>query len=68
MFGLFKENRKSGSWFSWDGMGSCFCNDSCCTLQDSSYFDKEPERDCFQDWLDLKWAEGDPDFDPMKPL
>lgn len=68
MFGFFKENRKSGSWFSWDGMGSCFSNDSCNTLQDCRCFDKEPERDHFQDWLDLKWAEGDPDFDPMRPL
>ena len=68
MFGFFKENRKSSSWFSRDGMGCCFSNDSCNTLQDGGYFDKEPERDHFQDWLDLKWAEGDPDFDPMRPL
>ena len=67
MFGFFKENKNSG-WFSWNGMGSSSFNDSCNTLRDSSCFDKELVRDHFQDWLDLKWAEGDPDFDPMRPL
>lgn len=68
MFGFFNENKNRSSWFSWSGMDRCFSNDSCNSLQDHSYFDKEPERDHFQDWLDLKWAEGDPEFDPMRPL
>ena len=68
MFGLFEENRKSSSWFSWNSMGRCFSNESRDSALDWSCFDKEPERDHFRDWLDLKWAEGDPDFDPMKPL
>ena len=68
MFGCFNKNRKSGSWFSWNGMDSCFSNESPNPIQDRGYFDKEPERDRFRDWLDLKWAEGDPDFDPMRPL
>ena len=67
MFGFFKENRNS-SWFSWDVMGSCFSNDSRNILQDCSCYEKEPERDHFQDRLDLKWAYGDPDFDPLMPL
>ena len=68
MFGFFKENRNRGSWFSWDCMDSCFSNEHCHTAQDYGYFAKEPDRDHFQDWLDLKWAEGETDFDPMKPL
>lgn len=68
MFGFFKENRESSGWFSWDGIGSSFSIEPCNTAQDFSCFEKEPERDYFQDWLDLKWAEGDTDFDPLRPL
>ena len=62
------KKKKTCSWFSWDSMDSCFSNESQKSAQDCSCFDKEPERDHFRDWLDLKWAEGDPAFDPMKLL
>ncbi len=72
MLGLFGENKKNNSWFSWDGMDK-----GCGRPFDWPSYDgdsgefipaKEPERDYFSDWLDLKWAYGDPDFDPLKPL
>ena len=72
MLGFFRENKKNNSWFSWDGMDK-----GCSRLFEWPSYDggfdeyipmKAPERDYFSDWLDLKWAYGDPDFDPLKPL
>ena len=72
MFGFFGKNKKNSSWFSWNGM-----NKGCSRPferpsynRDSGDFipAKEPEIDHFQDWLDLNWAYGDHDFDPLKPL
>ena len=68
MFGLFGENKKNNSWFSWNGMDKQPGWGSYDGSQDTDYFEKEPERDHFQDWIDLSWAYGEPDFDPLKPL
>ena len=72
MFGFSGENKKNNSWFSWDGM-----NKGCSRpFERPSYYGdtddfippKEPERDYFSDWLDLNWAYGCPNFDPLRPL
>ncbi len=50
-------------------MGTSIRNEPCCSPYDMDhYFEKEPERDYFQDLLDLKGSEGHSDFDSLKPL
>ena len=68
MFGLFEDNKNKHSWFDWNNMDRQSGLGSYDRHQDTDYFAKEPERDHFQDWLDLNWAYGDPYFDPFKPL
>ena len=68
MFGLFDDKKNKHSWFDWNDMDKQPGWGSYDGNQDADFFAKEPERDHFQDWLDLKWAEGDTDFDPLRPL
>ena len=72
MLGFLGESKKSNSWFSWDGMDKNCSIPFECPSFDGNIYEyiplKEPERDHFQDWIDLNWAYGEPDFDPLKPL
>ena len=68
MFRLFDDKKNKHSWFDWNDMDKQPGWGSYDGNQDADFFAREPERDHFQDWLDLNWAYGDPDFDPLKPL
>lgn len=69
MLGLVKNVTKNKTgWFDWNDMDKQPGWGSYDTTQDMDFFSKEPERDHFQDWIDLNRAYGDPDFDPLRPL
>lgn len=70
MFGFSEKKKDNSGWFSWNVTDDdLFRYEPCCSPYDMDhYFEKEPERDYFQDLLDLKWSEGHSDFDSLKPL
>ena len=73
MFGLFRKEKDNSGWFSWNGINGGVSGSEgsfSCGIPDDPdvYFRKEPERDYFQDLIDLEWSEGYSDFDPLKPL